>query len=97
MDVVGELVRAANAEHVEAHGRDVAEERHVAGCRERVGGIGTIESGSHESDSELGVGAVMRSAYYAEVEALVLLLLVGIVEVVEKAGHESALMRCLHC
>ena len=37
--VARELMCAAHAEHVEAHGRDVAEERHVARSRERVGRV----------------------------------------------------------
>jgi hypothetical protein len=90
--VARELMRAAHTEHVEAYGRHVAEERHVARSRQRVGRIGTIESGSHESDAELGVGAVVRSADDTEVETLVLLLLVGIVEVGKETTEDVFLL-----
>ena len=87
----GEYVGAAHAEHVEPHGRHVAEERHVARRLECVVGVGAVESGGYEPDAELRVGAVVRSADDAEVEAPVLLLLVGVVEIVEEARHETAL------
>ena len=95
--VVGEDVCAAHTEHVEAHGTDIAEERHVARRLYGVVGVVTVESGGDETYAELGVGAVMRAADDAEVETSVLLLLVGIVEVVEETCDYAALLRLLQC
>ena len=89
--VAGKDVGAPHAYHVEAHRRDVAEYRHVARRQQAVGRRGVIQARGHEPQAQLGVGAVVRAAYHREVEALVLLLLVGVAEVVEKPVHQAAL------
>ena len=84
---------AAHAEHVEAHGGDIAEEADIGGREDGVAALGAVESCRHESYAELRVGAVVRSADDAEVEAFVFLRLVGVVEVVEQALYHSAFLR----
>ena len=76
---------APYAEHVEAHGGNVAEERHMGWHRQTVGERGMVETLGHETQSELRVAGVMRSADHAEVEAFLLLVLVGIVEVCKES------------
>ena len=85
-------MRARHAKHIEAYCRHIAEERHVAGRLQGVVGVGAVQSGSHQAQSELGVGAVVGSAYDAEVEPLVLLLLVGVVKVVEQSGYKTTVL-----
>ena len=50
-----------------------------------------VQSRSHEPYAELRVGAVVWASYDGEIDATFLLALVGIVEIVEKAGHDASL------
>ena len=81
-------VRASDAQHIETYGADIAKEGYIGWRKKRVIGVGTVKTGCHESNAQLGVGAVVWAANDTEVEFLLLFILVGIIEVVQESRQK---------
>lgn len=61
---------ASHAEQIEPGRRNVAEQRHVRRRGQRIPLAGPVQSGCHQTESQLRVGRVVRSADNAEIELL---------------------------
>ena len=81
-------MRASDAQHIETYGADIAKEGYIGWRKKRVIGVGTVKTGCHESNAQLGVGAVVWAANDTEVEFLLLFILVGIIEVVQESRQK---------
>ena len=78
---------APNTQHIEAHRTDITEKRYIGRRQDAIVRIGAVKSCCHHSQTKLGIGCIVRTAYHAEVKALMLLVLVGIIEVVKESRH----------
>ena len=80
---------ASDSQHVEAHRAHIAKQGNIGWGKQGVVGICAVKTCSHQSDAQFGVCAIMWTSNDAEIEFLVLLVLVGIVEIIEKFGDEG--------
>ena len=89
---------APNTQHIEAHRTDITEKRYIGRRQDAIVRIGAVKSCSHHSQTKLGIRSIVRTSNYAEVEPLMLLVLVGIIEVVKESRHPRFLdlLGCIH-
>ena len=78
---------APNTQHIEAHRTDITEKRYIGRWQDAIVRIGAVKSCRHHSQTKLGIGSIVRTSDYTEVESLMPLVLVSIIEVVKESCH----------